>query len=77
MSEAAINGLGRRLNKVENTQAEQSVKIDRNEKDIGLIWNGIGEMQRAINGILWKVALMILVPSMLLLVQWLLKIPGK
>ncbi len=77
MNEDTLNGYGRRLNKVENKQAAQGVQVGTNEKQIDKIWLGIGEMQRTVNGILWKVALMILVPSTLLLIQWLLKIPVK
>lgn len=69
MNEDTLNGYGRRLNMVENQQAAQGVQVGTNEKQIDKIWLGIGEMQKAINGMLWKVFGLISVPTLLLAVK--------
>ena len=77
MNEEVINGFGKRLSRVELDQGRLDVKVLRNEKDISQIWDGIGQMQKTVNGILWKVAVMIMFPTVLLLIKFLYELNGK
>ena len=69
MGNGDLNGYGKRLGAAELKMEGLAVKTERNIQDIGTLFSGIDEMQKSINSILFKVALMILVPSLLLAVQ--------
>jgi len=77
MDENVINGFGSRLNRVENEQSKHCVKIQHNEKNIDLMWEGINKMQKSVDSFLMKIFFMVSVPTILLAIQIISKFHDK
>ncbi len=73
MTDDDLNGFGTRLNKMELTQSQHCVKIERNEDDIQDAYTIIGRMERTVNAMIWKIFLMVSIPTLLLAGQFLWK----
>lgn len=52
-----LNGLGTKVNGVSSLQAAQTVRIDRNEKDIGEIWKAIDVLRETLTRMTGKMGM--------------------
>ena len=71
-----LDGYGQRLGRQELMTSAHDVKIIRNENDIKTIFEGIDKMQKTINAMIWKIFLMVSIPSVLLAIQLVSKATG-
>lgn len=67
-----LNGLGQRVTDVQISMGGLTEKTERNEEDIQKIFTGIGDMQKTINGMVWKVFAMVSIPSILIVISFIL-----